>query len=114
MTITLHEPTSAPSCWLPAAAAACWCKLDWDFPGLASTFGWTPCPCGTTDGTIDCEHRTAGEMIAEAHDFLRAARWRYDRRPWVLLRLRPGLCLTAGAFFRESHRADDSLAHIPP
>ena len=43
---------------------------DWDFPRLASVFGWPPCPCGTTDGTIDCEHRTVREMIADAHDFL--------------------------------------------
>jgi hypothetical protein len=47
-------------------------QSDWEFPGLAATFGWTPCRCGATDGTIDCEHRTVREMIAEAHDFLRA------------------------------------------
>jgi hypothetical protein len=45
---------------------------DWELPNLASTFGWSPCSCGATDGTIDCDHRTAGEMIAEAGDFLRA------------------------------------------
>ena len=44
---------------------------DYDFAGLASTFGWSPCPCGETDGTVDCRHRTADEMIAEARDFLR-------------------------------------------
>ena len=34
---------------------------DWDFPGLASTFGWSPsqagkegCECRGTDGTIRC------------------------------------------------------------
>jgi hypothetical protein len=47
-------------------------QTDWDFPGLASTFGWSPCSCGRTDGTVDCDHRTADEMIAEAHEFLRA------------------------------------------
>lgn len=46
-------------------------QTDWDFPGLASTFGWSPCRCGFTDGTVDCEHRTADEMIAEARAFLR-------------------------------------------
>ena len=46
-------------------------QTDWDYPGLASTFGWRPCPCGRTDGTIDCEHRSASEMIAEAGKFLR-------------------------------------------
>ena len=47
-------------------------QLDYDFPGLASTLGWCACPCGATDGTIGCHHRTADEMIAEARDFLRA------------------------------------------
>jgi hypothetical protein len=46
-------------------------QVDWDYPGVASTFGWTPCPCGQTDGTVDCEHRTASEMISEAGEFLR-------------------------------------------
>ncbi len=45
-------------------------QVDWDFPGLASTFGWSPCPCGATDGTVDCEHETAADMIAAARDFL--------------------------------------------
>ena len=43
---------------------------DWDRPGLASSFGWTPCDCGETDGTIDCAHKTAGEMITEATEYL--------------------------------------------
>ena len=47
-------------------------QSDLDYPGVASTFGWTPCSCGATDGTVDCGHRTADEMIADAHDFLRA------------------------------------------
>lgn len=46
-------------------------QTDWDFPGLASAFGWCPCPCGATDGTVDCTHRTADEMISDAHAFLR-------------------------------------------
>lgn len=47
-------------------------QADGDFPGVASTFGWSACPCGRTDGTVDCDHRTADEMIAEAHGFLRS------------------------------------------
>jgi hypothetical protein len=47
-------------------------QTDWDFPILATTFGWSPCSCGATDGTVDCEHRTADEMIADAQAFLRA------------------------------------------
>ena len=47
-------------------------QTDWDFPGVASNFGWTACPCGGTDGTVDCSHRSADEMIASAREFLRA------------------------------------------
>ena len=46
-------------------------QTDWDFPGVASTFGWSPWPCGSADGTVDCDHRTADEMIDDARDFLR-------------------------------------------
>jgi hypothetical protein len=45
-------------------------QSDTEFPGIASTFGWTPCGCGATDGTVDCAHRTASDMIAEAQKFL--------------------------------------------
>lgn len=45
-------------------------QTDWDFPGVAQTFGWSPCPCGETDGTIDCPHRAADDMIVDARDFL--------------------------------------------
>jgi hypothetical protein len=47
-------------------------QTDWDFPGLASTFGWSPCFCGATDGTVYCDHKTADEMIADAREFLTA------------------------------------------
>lgn len=51
-------------------------QTDWDYPGFASTFGWSPCvgcDCrceGTTDGTVDCDKRTAGDMIQEAYEYL--------------------------------------------
>jgi len=45
-------------------------QTDWDFPGIASTFGWRPCRCGETDGTVDCPHKTAGQMIDEARAYL--------------------------------------------
>ena len=46
-------------------------QTDWDYPGVASTlFGWCPCSCGETDGTVDCTHRAASEMIASAAEFL--------------------------------------------
>jgi len=46
-------------------------QSDWDFPGVASRMGFVPCACGATDGTVDCAHRTASEMIAAAYDFIR-------------------------------------------
>lgn len=45
-------------------------QTDWDYPGTASTFGYVPCECGETDGTVDCEHKTATEMITAAADWL--------------------------------------------
>ena len=51
-------------------------QTDWDYPGIASTFGWSPCDecvlsCeGGTDGTVDCKARNASEMISEAASYL--------------------------------------------
>ena len=45
-------------------------QTDWDFPGVASSFGFVPCDCGDTDGTVDCAHQTASDMIQAAADFL--------------------------------------------
>lgn len=45
-------------------------QTDWDYPSLASLFGYVPCECGHTDGTVDCKHKTASEMIAAAFDWL--------------------------------------------
>ena len=45
-------------------------QTDWDRPGLASAFGFVPCDCGDTDGTVNCAHKTAGEMIEAASDYL--------------------------------------------
>lgn len=46
-------------------------QSDWDYPGTASTFGWSPCH-GETDGTIDCPvcGKVAQELIQEAGDYL--------------------------------------------
>ncbi len=41
-----------------------------DHAYAASLFGWVACDCCEADGTVDCEHRTAKEMIAEAREFL--------------------------------------------
>jgi hypothetical protein len=46
-------------------------QTDWDYPALAMHFGYRPCPyCTYTDGIVDCDHKTAGEMIALAADWL--------------------------------------------
>ena len=72
MTVTLREADCGTFLLVARTGRTLLVQLDWDWPLLAATFGWTPCPCGATDGTIECEHRTVREMIAEAHDFLRA------------------------------------------
>ncbi len=45
-------------------------QTDFDHPGLASSFGYVACKCGETDGTVDCPHKTAGEMIIAATEYL--------------------------------------------
>jgi hypothetical protein len=46
-------------------------QTDWDYPGIAKMFGWVPCEkCNETDGTIDCKHKTASQMIYEASEYL--------------------------------------------
>ena len=45
-------------------------QTDYDYPGVARTFGWCPCKCGFTDGTVNCKHRTATDMIVEARNYL--------------------------------------------
>lgn len=46
-------------------------QTDWEYPSLATAFGWQPCH-RSTDGTIDCPEcgKTASEMIAEATAYL--------------------------------------------
>jgi hypothetical protein len=46
-------------------------QSDWDYPGVASTFGWIPCgQCRESDGTVACAHNTVSEMIASAAEYL--------------------------------------------
>ncbi len=46
-------------------------QVDYDFPGTAGNLGFVPCEeCDETDGTIDCAHRTASEMISAAAESL--------------------------------------------
>lgn len=46
-------------------------QVDYDFPLLASFFGFIPCKkCNTMDGTVPCKHHTSSDMIKRAKDFL--------------------------------------------
>ena len=46
-------------------------QTDNDYPGIAAHFGFVPCEhCQNTDGTIDCAHHSAMDMISAAHDYL--------------------------------------------
>jgi hypothetical protein len=52
-------------------------QTDWDFPGIAQTFGWTPkkfrkCAHRGTDGTVDCPDcgRSVSDFITEAQAYL--------------------------------------------
>ena len=50
-------------------------QTDYDWPGLASSFGWSPCcGSGSTDGTIACPDcgAQAGELIESAGEYLDA------------------------------------------
>lgn len=44
---------------------------DWEYPGIASTFGWEPCH-RVTDGTIDCPvcGQSASDLLASAQTYL--------------------------------------------
>ncbi len=55
-------------------------QSDYEFPGLARAFGWSPsraareddCQCRGTDGTVTCPDcgSTAGDYISSAADYL--------------------------------------------
>ena len=71
MKITLHESDVCTFILLADNGRSILVQSG-DLPDLATIFGWSPCSCGSTDGTVDCDHRSACEMIADARDFLRA------------------------------------------
>ena len=69
--IAVRDPDHAPCGWLVRENGRDrLVDSDWDFPGLARNWGFVPCECGATDGTVDCPHKKAGEMISAAWDFL--------------------------------------------
>lgn len=74
MQVTLDaRPNNAPCCIRLVAddGRDILIQTDWDWPGVASNFGWVPClECNDTDGTVDCAHATATEMIQDAGNWL--------------------------------------------
>lgn len=92
MTITLDSrPIDAPCCVKVKAddGRDVLIQTDWDWPGVASTFGWSPvrvqvngidreqigeffCRHSGTDGTVDCPDCkvTASEFIQAARQWL--------------------------------------------
>jgi hypothetical protein len=74
--IMLCEPDNAPCCIAEIVncdneSETLLIQTDWDWPGVASTFGWRACrKCSDTDGTVDCAHKTASRMIQEAGKFI--------------------------------------------
>jgi len=45
-------------------------QVDWDFPGVASTFGWSPPPGTMTDDTGTLAEKSLSTVIGDARDFL--------------------------------------------
>jgi hypothetical protein len=45
-------------------------QTDWDFPGVASTFGWSPPPGTPIDPTGNFPEDVFATLIADARDFL--------------------------------------------
>ncbi len=99
MTITLHEADCGTFLLVAGSGRTRLVQLDWDLPALAATFGWTPCPL-RHHGRHDRLRTPNGPGNDRRGPRLSPCpRWRYHRRSWVLLRLRPGPCVTAGALF---------------
>lgn len=85
MKITLDSnPSDAPCCLKIVAEDGrdILIQTDWDYPGIASTFGWSisnvkaetdpDCEHSGTDGTVNCPHcgLGAGIFIYEARQWL--------------------------------------------
>jgi len=76
MKVTLTKGPDIPIGYLLVAedGQSALVQEDWSYPNLAGLFGWAPCDCGFTDGTVDCDHKTASQMITAAADVLREHR----------------------------------------
>ena len=87
MKITINTDINAPCCPCEIVPEdpeleSILIQTDWDFPGVASTFGWSPrflqvsprreCGHASTDGTVDCPDcgLKAGDFIESARQFI--------------------------------------------
>jgi len=71
MKVTLTRPHTGCFELVASDGQTLFIQSDWDYPSIASNFGFVPCDrCNATDGTVNCKHRTASEMISAAYDFL--------------------------------------------
>jgi hypothetical protein len=56
---------------VPETGEPVYYQSDYSYPPLAAMFGFEPCgECRSTDGTVDCQHKTASQMIQESIEFL--------------------------------------------
>ncbi|KKL91509.1 hypothetical protein LCGC14_1893990 [marine sediment metagenome] len=90
--LTWNTDVNAPCCpgeIVHADGRTILIQTDWDYPGVAGTFGWSPahvhnyeidqldprfdCEHNGTDGTIDCDDcgLTASDFISAAYAWLR-------------------------------------------
>jgi len=70
MKITLVE-SDCSTFLLPAEdSRAILVQVDWDFPGIAETFGWSPPPGAVTDSTGNFAEEALSAIIGHARDFL--------------------------------------------
>lgn len=77
MKVRLQRPSDVPNYCFEVVNAETgeeleFCQSDWGYAPLARIFGWIPCPCGKTDGTVDCKdcNLTTHQLLANAYDYL--------------------------------------------
>ena len=57
-------------------------QSDWDVPGAASTFGWSPPPSTMTDGAGTFGEESLSSVIGDARDFLHERAGSTADDPW--------------------------------
>ena len=70
MKITLLEADCGTFLLLAEDGRTILVQVDWDFPGVASTFGWSPRSSPMTDDTGTLAEKSLSTVIGDARDFL--------------------------------------------